>query len=103
MGQNPIQTALGRGSGLPIAKLDIKPKKGDSVAWNLISASGIFPVYPVEDTEGRVKIVKVEDNFVYIQFLSEPKWFKLIRIELKGQPAVPVDVQRFDATKLIEP
>jgi hypothetical protein len=101
MGQNPIKTAEGRGSGLPVAKLDIKPKKGDSVAWNLVSSSGIFPVYPIEDTENRVKIVKIESDFVYIQFLKEPKWFRLVRIELKGQPPQPVDLQTFDATMLL--
>ena len=79
-----------------IAKLNIKPKNpGATVVWALISSSGRFPIYPTESTEGRVKIIKKDDEAVYIQFLKNPGFFKLLRVEEKEKEGA-VDIQKFD-------
>ena len=82
-----------------VAKLNIKPKNpGATVIWNLVSSSGIFPLEDAEET-GRIKIIRKDNDAIYIQFLKNPGFFKLLRFEVRGLEKL--DLERYDDATLL--
>ena len=82
-------------NNFPVLKLDIIPKhKNAKVDWNLVIIQGVLTLDTAEKM-GKIKILKRDNEAIYIQLTKEPKWYKLRRIEyIEGQDIV--DIKRYD-------
>jgi hypothetical protein len=103
--KSPLTQASGQnlaspGAGFAVLKLDIIPKnKNATVTWNLVSIQGIIPLEKAEEL-GKIKILKRDNDAIYIQLTKEPKWYKLRRLEwIEGQGVV--DIQKYDNVEIL--
>jgi hypothetical protein len=88
------------GENFAVLKLNIIPKnKNARVDWNLVSINGVITLEKAEQM-GKIKILKKDNDTIYIQLMKEAKWYKLRRIEwIEGKGAV--DIQKYDNVEIL--